>query len=372
MTASDFGLPEIVPSGWAGWPDGWQAQWDGVRGFSNLVGTAWDCLDLNTSVLSTMPIYRLQRGRVVDPLSWMVNPDPEVYTDWSEFASQLFWDYQLGEAFVWAVERDYNLRPSRMRVMPPWMVQPEWEDGLVGGQRVYRIGGMDVTEDILHIRYRSRTDQLRGTGPLEAAGARLVAAAVLEKYVAEVVKTGGRPLYWLESQKRLNKDEANELLDQWVESRARNIGRPAVVSGGTSLEHMPMPSAKDMALVELAQFTESRIAVKLGVPPFLVGLPSGGDSMTYSNVTSLFDFHDRSSLRPKASRVMSALSNWALPRGTTVEMNREEYTRPDPQQRAAYYQALAALGAISADEVRTMERLHGPSAAAGLSGGTDA
>ena len=53
-------------------------------------------------------------------------------------------------------------------------------------------------------------------------------------------------------------------------------------------------------MLELAQFTESRIAVLLGVPPFLVGLPSGGDSMTYSNVSSLFDFHDRSYLRTAA------------------------------------------------------------------------
>jgi hypothetical protein len=83
-----------------------------------------------------------------------------------------------------------------------------------------------------------------------------------------------------------------------------------------------------MALLELAQFTESRIAVKLGVPPYLVGLPSGGDPMTYSNVTQLFDFHHRAGLNTKVSAVMSALSGWALPRGQRVELNRDEYTRP--------------------------------------------
>jgi phage portal protein BeeE len=34
---------------------------------------------------------------------------------------------------------------------------------------------------------------------------------------------------------------------------------------------------KDMALLELLTWNDSRIAVMLGVPPFLVGLPSGGD-----------------------------------------------------------------------------------------------
>ena len=80
-----------------------------------------------------------------------------------------------------------------------------------------------------------------------------------------------------------------------------------------------------MALVELSQLTQSRIAVLLGVPPFLVGLPSGGDSMTYSNVTALFDYHWRAGLRPKAQAVMSALSEWLLPRG--VDASKSTATR---------------------------------------------
>lgn len=362
----------VEPSDWPGWPDGWGTQWDGPAGFASLVDTAWTCLDLNASVLSTMPAYLLVRGRVSDPRSWMINPDPDVYASWQEFANELFWDFQLGEVFVLATAYDAYGYPSRMRVIPPWLVTPEWEDGQVGSRRVYRVGALDVTDQILHIRYRSRFDLLRGQGPLESAGARMVAARVLSRYVTEIAETGGRPIYWIEVEKRLSKSEADDLLDQWVESRARNLGRPAIISGGASLENMPVPNAKDMALVELAQFNESRIAVMLGVPPFLAGLPSGGDSMTYSNVSSLFDFHDRASLRPKATRVMSALSNWALPRGTNIELNRDEYSRPAPVERAQYYQAMKNMGALSTEEIRTMERLHGDGAAAGLTGGTDA
>jgi hypothetical protein len=89
-----------------------------------------------------------------------------------------------------------------------------------------------------------------------------------------------------------------------------------------------------MALAELSALTESRIAVLLGVPPFLVGLPSGGDPMTYSNVTSIFDYHWRAGLRPQAQAVMSALSGWLVPRGTRVEVNRDAYVQPEPLVRA--------------------------------------
>ena len=42
------------------------------------------------------------------PADWLNNPDPDLYTSWEEFAKQLFWDYQLGEAFVLATARYAN------------------------------------------------------------------------------------------------------------------------------------------------------------------------------------------------------------------------------------------------------------------------
>jgi HK97 family phage portal protein len=222
---------------------------------------------------------------------------------------------------------------------------------------------MDVTTDILHIRYKSSTDSARGVGPLESGRARLVAAGVLAQYATQIAQGGGIPKYILESEQRLTRQQANELLDMWWESRMQNMGepwKPAVASGGVKARPLQL-NPKDMALLELAQFNESRIAVLLGVPPFLLGLPSGGDSMTYSNVTSLFDFHDRSSLRPKALSVMSALSGWALPRGQQAELNRDEYSRPALKERAEANKILWEAGALTTQEWRTMERLLDPS-----------
>jgi phage portal protein BeeE len=118
-----------------------------------------------------------------------------------------------------------------------------------------------------------------------------------------------------------------------------------------------------MALLELLTWNDSRIAVMLGVPPFLVGLPSGGDSMTYSNVTALFDYHWRAGLRPKAETVMAGLSEWLLPRGTAVEVNKDAYVQPEPLQRAQtaeiYHRIQDADGnpVLTVEEIRQAERL---------------
>lgn len=363
-------LPFPAPSPWSGWPSQWDTpMWGaagGVNGLSRLVDTAWACIDLNASVLAAMPPYRLQSGQIVNPLSWMGNPDPLIYSSWYEFAKQLFWDYLMGEVFVLPMSHFADNSPRTFRVVPPWLMNVE----LRGGRREYMLGSEDVTDEVLHIRYQSSTTDAHGHGPLEAAGARVVASGLLQRYVHQLVETGGVPHYWLHHEKRLEKHQADELLEQWVESRMRHSGHPGVLSGPVTLESMPSPSAKDMALLELSQWTESRIAIALGVPPPIMGLPSGGDSLTYKNQEDIYEFHDRSSLRPKATAVMQAFSWWALPRGQSVELNRDEYSRPGMKERAEAYQILHAMGVISTEQIQAAERLHSSSAASSLAGGT--
>ena len=93
----------VVPSPWSGWPAEWATpNWWGR--FQSLTDTAWACLDLNSSVLATMPPYLVDPSPSL-PADWINNPDPEQYPSWWAFIRQLFWDYQLGEAFVLATAR---------------------------------------------------------------------------------------------------------------------------------------------------------------------------------------------------------------------------------------------------------------------------
>lgn len=357
------------PASWDGFPTGWNTpDWGSNSGVDNLVDIAWACLDLNSSIISSMPVYRLKNG-IMPPTTWMQNPDPDIYSSWQEFAKQLFWDFSMGEAFVLPFDYDSGGKPSRFRVIPPFLVNVE----LRNGRRIYQFAKSDVTDEILHIRYKSTTIGARGTGPLEAAGARQTAIRLLQRYANTLAETGGIPLYWMEIARRINETEGKDLISRWIETRAKNAGHPALVSGGATLHQANSMSAKDMALMELSQFSESRIAVLMGVPPFLVGLAGATGSLTYSNIADLFDFHDRSSLRPKVRMVMEALSSWSLPNGQIVELNRDDYTRLPADKRVAVYKAYVDMGVLNADDIKTMERFYGAAtntAAQALTGGT--
>jgi hypothetical protein len=352
-------LPSFYPSPWAGWPSTWSTpNWDMNSRYNELLDVAWACLDKNASALSTFPVSARGTGRSSRPRRGWSTPIRRSYSSWEEFAKQLFWDFQLGEVFLMEMSSFSDGFPMRFRVMPGWAFYVE----MVGGVRRYRFGGEtgpDVTESILHIRYKSTTDSPRGVGPLEAAGGRMLTAGLLAKYTREVVATGGVVSQTIDVEKSLTEDEAQDLISQYLASRVQTPSAPPVFDGGAKLTDHTAVSPKDLTMLELAQFNESRIAVLLGVPPFLVGLPSGGDSMTYSNVSSLFDFHDRQTLRALAGHVMSAISYWALPAGQKAELNRDEYSRPPFAERAHAWVELHAAGLVDTETVQRAERLLG-------------
>ena len=340
---------------WSGWPAEWSTPpWNGYQ--PKLGDTAWTCCDLNASLLATMPPYLVGAAPSLDA-DWLTNPQPEIYASWEEFAKQLFWDYQLGEAFVLCTARYSTGYPARFHVVPPWNVNVEMD----AGRRRYTIGRVDVTDDMLHVRYQGNVSDARGHGPLEAGYGRLVAADLLARYAANVFATGVPPST-LEHPDELSAQQAADLQAQWVASRMASMGLPAVLSGGVKW-NVPKLSPRDMALHELSEWNEARVAVMLGVPPFMVGLPTGGDSMTYANVQSLFDFHWRAGLRPKASTVTAALSGWALPRATVVELNRDSYVQAAPLERAQTAEILNRIRdesgnpALTVAEIREVERM---------------
>jgi HK97 family phage portal protein len=349
--------PRIVASGWSGWPaEWWPPAWDGHM--TQLTDMAWLCLDKNSKALATMPPYLVNAAPSLNA-SWLVNPQPEIYTSWEEFAKQLFWDFQLGEVFVVATSYYADGRPAQFHVVPPWTV----EVTMVEGRRRYTIGAADVSEDMLHIRYKSTVDCAHGTGPLEAGWYRMVAAQTLARYGTSLAVNGGIPAGVLKSSVQVGAEGAAKAKANWMAARAAGVGEPAFLDAGLTWEPTQV-NAEEMALVPLLQMNEGRIAELLGVPPELVGLPSQAGTMTYKNMSDIFEYHWRDGLRPMAQIAMAALSGWALRGQTRVELNRDAYIRPGPLERAQTAQILFGIvdpvtgqRALTVDEIRQAERL---------------
>ena len=362
---------------WSGWPVEWSTpNWGeaagGLAGIINRVSTVFGAIDLNSSILSTMPPYRVSGTTVLPPLPWMKNPQPEVYTGWTEAFKQLILSYFNGEAFLWATSRYMDGPDGGPGTVRTWvMLNPAWVKIDMSGQvRRYLMGGIDITSDVLHLRYTSWPGDPHGHGPLEALAYNLFGASALERYQSGLATRGGIPWGVLTAPGNLSADQAMMMRDNFVAARLSAMGAPAVMSGGVTLAPFTI-NPKDMALLELRQFDEARIATLLRCPPTLLGLSAGDGSLVYQNVTSIYDFHWRAHLRPIAATVMEAVSGWALTGPQSVELNRDEYVRPAFAERVAGYATLYNIHdeetgerAISIEEIRTAERLNGLGATA--------
>jgi HK97 family phage portal protein len=314
----------------------------------------WAAINLNATAIADMPAV-VSKGNVRQSSpSWLTNPSPEIYTQWAEFMRQACTSYwACGEIFVVCTSRFADSGyPRTFMMLDPWLVNAEILDGV----RHYTINGIDADADVLHIRYSSWPGDARGHGPLEVAGERIGAARALMLYASNLASSGGVPWGILTSKYRMTKAESDKLRAQWVAAARSRLGAPAILDGDLNLQ-ITQTTPKDMTLTDLQKFAEARLAVLLGVPPYLVGLPSGSDSLTYSNVNSIFDYWWRITLKPHGDYILTAISEWALPGHVDLLLNASSYTQPPAVERAQYYDIMSRLGAITVDEIRAAEGL---------------
>jgi HK97 family phage portal protein len=338
--------PPPVAMPWAGWPAEWGTGWQTPGQLGARVSTVFSCARVNAHAVGSMtPV--LKRGRFPLPRgaegfrSWALNPQPELYSDWSEFAEQYALSVMLrGNAYILPTsEYGSDGRPRTFYVRDPDSCRPVIENGV---RRVYDMRSGDdliVTENLLHLRYLSVPGVAEGLGPLQGAGQSLVSAAALEVYAANLARAGGIPWGVMESDQRLTPRQAQLARAEYLASRTALDGAPAFLPFGFRLNTLTL-SPKDMALLELRVFDEQRIAGAFGVHPSLVNLPAP-EGLTYSNRVDLRTEHHIVTLRPLAGKLANGLSLWALPGYVTASLNASEYVQGSVRDRVETYLPLA-------------------------------
>jgi HK97 family phage portal protein len=357
--------------GWDGWPVEWNTPWygDAWSGvgvgrfnseFGGRVSTVANCADLIGRALSAMPIVVTVNSQPMPRQpTWTVNPEPLVYRNRAEWVkctvnSLLY----RGETFQIATHRNAENYPDRWVAMSPDAVDVDGTPGDIE----YRIAGQLLDPaDVCHIRHQLWPGRIRGVSPLEWAGSSLIGAAALERMASQLAARGGVPWAVIGHPDELDGDQSRDLQAAWVTAAASRQGAPAVLSGGITLEPLTL-SPKDMALLDLRVFDEQRICAAFGVFPIMVNLDQPGGSMTYTNLSQLFEAFWRQTLEPLAHNISSALSGWALPRTTDIFFDSEKYIRAPLPERAGAYSTLFNLQdpvtgrrAIEVDEIRAIE-----------------
>ena len=177
------------------------------------------------------------------------------------------------------------LRPDRMKVVPGAEGWPEGYEYTAGGQSVRFTGeALPGVRQILHMRLFHPVNDYYGMSPIEAAATAIDIHNTASNWNKALLDNSARPsgaLVYGNAGQRLNPEQFERLkleLEQGF-AGASNAGRPLLLEGGLDWKPLSL-SPKDMDFIEAKNSAAREIALALGVPPMLLGIP--GDN-TYDD-----------------------------------------------------------------------------------------
>ncbi len=226
-----------------------------------------------------------------------------------------------GNAYVEAVAVDgeirelHNLRPDRMKVMPGLDGWPEGYEYTAGGKSVRFISEpVEGVRPILHTRLFHPVNDHYGMSPIEAAATAIDIHNTASGWNKALLDNSARPsgaLVYAASNGQMT-DEQFARLKSELETNfqgASQAGRPLLLEGGLDWKPLSL-TPKDMDFIEAKNSAAREIALAIGVPPMLLGIP--GDN-TYSNYAEAQRTFWRQTVLPLVNRMAQGLSIWLGP-----------------------------------------------------------
>jgi HK97 family phage portal protein len=212
------------------------------------------------------------------------------------------------------------LRPDRIKVVPGPDGWPDAFEYSAGGRSV-RFAGEVVpgVRPILHVKLFHPANDHYGMSPIEAAATAIDIHNTASKWNKALLDNSARPsgaLVYTARDGNLSLEQYDRLkseLEQGFQGAA-HAGRPLLLEGGLDWKSMSL-TPKDMDFIEAKHAAAREIALALGVPPMLLGIP--GDN-TYSNYQEATRTFWRSTVLPLVARTAKALSAWLSPAFDTV------------------------------------------------------
>ncbi|MDX2288561.1 MAG: phage portal protein [Hyphomicrobiaceae bacterium] len=267
-----------------------------------------------------------------------------------------------GNAYIEAVGVEgalrelHVLRPDRMKVIPGLDGWPEGYEYSLCARSVRFTGEVAPgVRPVLHMRLFNPVDDHYGMSPIEAAAVAIDIHNQAAHWNKALLDNAARPsgaLVYVARDGHLT-GEQYERLKAELEAGfagARNAGRPLLLEGGLDWKPLSL-SPKEMDFIEAKNAAAREIALAIGVPPMLLGIP--GDN-TYSNYQEASRSLWRQTVLPLVHRTAKALSRWLSPAyGAPLEL------RPDIDaiealsgEREALWMRLEKASFLTRDEKR--------------------
>jgi HK97 family phage portal protein len=266
-----------------------------------------------------------------------------------------------GNAYLECVTLDgaprelHVLRPDRMRIVPGPGGWPEAFDYTVGGRTLRFAAGGEGPSPILHLLHQHPADDHYGFSGMEAALTAIDIHNEASRWNKALLDNAARPsgaLVYANDGANMS-DEQYERLRAELESGfmgAANAGRPLLLEGGLDWKPLSL-SPKDMDFIELKTLAAREIALALGVPPLLLGLPGDNTHANYAEANRAFW---RQAVAPLVKRTAASLAVFLSQHyGAALTLTPDfDGVEAMGDSRESLWRAVTAADFLSTDEKR--------------------
>ena len=216
------------------------------------------------------------------------------------------------------------LRPDRMRVVAGADGWPVAYEHQAGSKRQRFPVSPEEGPGLLHLKLFHPIDDHYGFSPLEAAAFAIDVHNAAPGWNKALIDNSARPsgalVYQPKDGGNLTPEQYDRLKSELEDGYqgARRAGRPMLLEGGLDWKAMGL-TPRDMDFIEARNGAARDIALALGVPPMLRGIP--GD-LTYANYQEANRAFCRLTVLPLVARTAASLTAWLQPlHGTGLKID---------------------------------------------------
>lgn len=317
------------------------------------ISAVYTCLNVRSQTVAALPIniYRESKGEKITltdhPAYYPLAHQPNSYMSSANMflASMLHADSE-GNSYL-RIYRDGKNRPNGFEIMLPLDVSVT----SVEGSAFYNWKGEIIPgRNVLHFRWFS-LNGLHGISPIRMNAMTMSMAKKLDKYAG--LALGDRPPGYLSYDGVLKPEQLAQSQESWMNDRAR--GKTPVLSGNWKYNGV-MISPGDAEYILSRELTKRDIYGIWRVPPIFA---QDYERATFANAEQSDLIFAKHTISPIV-RLIEQECNLKLfteeeKTNTYVKMNLNGLLRGDLQARQGFYSVMNNIGAMNANEVRSLE-----------------
>jgi HK97 family phage portal protein len=295
----------------------------------------------------------------------IVRPDPNKRAD--EFYSQTAYNLATrGEWWWWVAKRDADGNAIALVNIPPEQISVEQNAQNILRPKITWNGvgaGKSVqmpNRDMVQGTYLRDGSGLRGLGPLQLCGAAISVAVEAQEWAANFYADGGQTGLVIHSADELADDpndpdgltEAERFAAAWA---AKGNNRPRVVDPRVAEIQQLDFNPQGAQMLDARMYQNGDTARMFMIPGELLEYAISGSSLTYQNLSNVYEDFLRRCLRPNyLSKIESAMSD-LIPRAFAGRFDTDALTLADVKTRYDAYLVGIQAGILTPEQAQAFE-----------------